>query len=165
MDDKKEKARLRAKAWYEANKEKAKKYQEENKQRRAENKKKWVENNRERVYAENRERQKNDKDGAKRRNDRYRATEKGKLNKDASRNAYRKRCKQASLNKYDHKKILEIYKKCKELSILTGKIHHVDHIIPISHELVCGIHCSWNLQIITKEANLSKTNKFGVPCH
>lgn len=51
-----------------------------------------------------------------------------------------------------------IYKKCRELNI-ENKEYHVDHIIPIKNEIICGLHVPWNLQIIKKEDNLKKSNK------
>lgn len=41
----------------------------------------------------------------------------------------------------------------------------VDHIIPISHPLVCGLHCEFNLQLLTKTQNISKNNSFEVSEH
>lgn len=54
----------------------------------------------------------------------------------------------------DMEKIAEIYAKAKELGM------HVDHIIPLKHELVCGLHCEANLQILPPDENIAKRNWF-----
>ena len=58
--------------------------------------------------------------------------------------------------------IRDMYKKREELSMLTGLKFHVDHIVPIANNLVCGLHCLANLRIIKAFDNLSKNNKFEV---
>lgn len=36
----------------------------------------------------------------------------------------------------------------------------VDHIVPISHPLVCGLHTEHNLQLVTRDYNQYKGNKY-----
>lgn len=68
---------------------------------------------------------------------------------------YRTRKLNAS-NIADIENIKQAYKKCSEINKITGITHHVDHIIPLKGKDVCGLHVSWNLQIIKAEDNLKK---------
>lgn len=56
-------------------------------------------------------------------------------------------------------KIENIYNRAKTLSETTGILHHVDHIIPLRGENVSGLHVPWNLQILTAEENMRKSNR------
>ena len=67
----------------------------------------------------------------------------------------RKQSQQPILTKEENQRITEIYKECRRISEETGIPHHVDHIIPISKG---GKHHPDNLQILTAEENIRKSN-------
>lgn len=54
--------------------------------------------------------------------------------------------------------IKEIYDLAKQRTKLTGVKHHVDHIVPLKSDIVCGLHCEQNLRVIPAVENLRKGN-------
>jgi hypothetical protein len=55
--------------------------------------------------------------------------------------------------------ILTIYAEAARLTRETGVRHEVDHIYPLQSDVVCGLHCEANLQILTKAENIRKGNR------
>lgn len=76
--------------------------------------------------------------------------------KEAKRRAFKLN---ASVAWADKARMDAIYIECKAISDLTGQQYHVDHIIPLISENVCGLHNEFNLQILTRFDNLSKGNR------
>lgn len=58
----------------------------------------------------------------------------------------------------DRARILEVYKEATKRTVERGVRYSVDHIVPLKSELVCGLHCEANLQIITHSENCAKRN-------
>lgn len=91
----------------------------------------------------------------------YRQANKGAIN---SLNAARKeRIKKAIakwLTKDDLWIIKEIYRLAEQRTKLHGFQWHVDHIIPIKGDSICGLHVPKNLQVIPWLDNIRKKNKY-----
>jgi hypothetical protein len=76
--------------------------------------------------------------------------------KDANRNAAKLR---ASVKWANEEAIRAIYAEAVRLTAETGVRYEVDHYYPLQGELVCGLHCEANLQILTKTENIRKKNR------
>jgi hypothetical protein len=81
-------------------------------------------------------------------------------------NARRRRFRQAMpkwLTAEDKLQIRMKYRLAIELSRRMGVLHVVDHVVPLQGEEVCGLHVPWNMEVITQDENLKKSNKLVDP--
>lgn len=116
-----------------------------------ENQRKWAANNKEKAAAIFYKWQSNQpKDYWRKWSDKNRA-------KQNSAESRRRAIKNASFTKLSSAQIDAVelvYSSAAELGL------HVDHIVPLTHPDVCGLHVPWNLQLLSPRDNLFKGNKF-----
>ena len=85
-----------------------------------------------------------------------RSSPESELARYAKRRAAKRKANVAWANK---EAIEAIYAKAQRFSAETGESFHVDHIVPLTNDRVCGLHWEGNLQILHGFDNLSKGNK------
>lgn len=60
----------------------------------------------------------------------------------------------------DKEAIFSFYEEARLLTDQTGEPHHVDHIVPLTSDLVCGLHVQDNLQVLPQRLNQIKKNSW-----
>lgn len=145
------------KNWADNNKDYAKNYREVNKERIKSLCADWYKSNREQVLNS----QKDNREYIAKREKNYRKINSHKRNAmNAKRRANKLKATPIWLTPEQLLEIENLYLIAKNLKLITGITHHVDHIVPLQGKTVCGLHVPWNLQILSATENLRKSNIF-----
>lgn len=62
--------------------------------------------------------------------------------------------KQAIPSWFDKESIIDVYKEAEYFGL------EVDHIVPLQSDIVCGLHCFDNLQLLSRKDNAAKGNRY-----
>jgi hypothetical protein len=136
-------------------------YREDNKEELIEYRSSFYSENRDRLLCDRRYYYQKNKDKVAERNrDYHKRNPHIKLTSSARRRATKLNATPAWLTEEHNFMLSCIYEYRKEITEATGVERHVDHIVPLINDRVCGLHVPWNLQVITAKENLSKSNKF-----
>lgn len=78
----------------------------------------------------------------------------------ALRRAYKIQATPVWLTKEDRREIGQYYEESASRSKETNSPHEVDHIVPLNSPFVCGLHWAPNLQVLDKNSNQEKSNRW-----
>lgn len=132
-------------------------YYKKFKEKRNKSKKRYYYQNREKYLKNKRIYYKNNREEIREKQNNYKKQNRAKYNYYNSRErAYKL---EATPTWSNQEKIQVLYEKAKWLESLTGLKYHVDHIIPLKGDNVCGLHIWNNLQILESTLNCKKSNK------
>ena len=99
----------------------------------------------------------------KERQKRYQQSPKGKAIMAATssrRRAAKRKAVPKWLSKEHKRQIKALFRKRNILNQLLGRVgYHVDHIVPLVSDKVCGLEVPWNMRILEADKNIEKSNK------
>jgi hypothetical protein len=145
---------LKVKEWQAANKEKVKGYVRAScKKAYDENPEKFKKKSLARRAADREKSRKIVSKSYKKIYDSRRESERARLN---AASAARRRLPPSWLGAIFIAQIQEFYDVAKAVTMQTGVMHHVDHIVPLNGKTVSGLHVPWNMQIISASENCAK---------
>lgn len=76
------------------------------------------------------------------------------------RRTYIRQCVLACPDWVDRRELNALREAARRASEFLGVEYVLDHIVPLNHPSVCGLHVPWNLAIVTRAANAAKSNRF-----
>ena len=133
-----------------------KKYYQDNRDKMLQCHKEWRENNRGKMLQYQREWNHSNRDRIAQLKREWRQNNAGRVNASV---AHRRAAKRNATPPWaDQTAINAIYAEARWLQEFTGEPYHVDHIVPLNSDFVCGLHIPANLQAIPSVENLAKNN-------
>jgi len=153
--------RLQNKEYYQNNRDKVlqrdKKYYQGNRGRILRRHKEYRQNNPDKVLQWQKEYYQNNRDKELQRHKEYHQNNPDKAR---AKHARRRAAKNNATPPWaDKAAINAIYTEALWLQEFTGEPYHVDHIVPLKSDFVCGLHVPANLQTLPGAENLAKSNR------